>query len=148
MKDGLHRVFKLCRVVATGMLVLASSTAFADSRHGHVCSNASLKGTFGIYRTGTIQFGAGGLSAVGIPTFDGNGNATVLQSVSRNGDYSFDETGAFTYLANPDCTGFGYSDDGDKFTRFVVVHGGEGLYMFSESEGNAVHGVGTKIAGD
>ena len=92
--------------------------------------------------------GAGGLSAAGIPTFDGNGNATVLQSVSRNGDYSFDETGAFTYLANPDCTGFGYSDDGDKFTRFVVVHGGEGLYMFSESEGNAVHGVGTKIAGD
>jgi len=60
MKDALHRVCTVSRVAAAGLLVPASATALAEGRHGRPCSNASLKGTFGIYRTGTIQFGAGG----------------------------------------------------------------------------------------
>jgi len=129
------------------LLLLFSPRAHAGENHPHQqCSNATLKGTFGFYRTGTIQFGAGGLAAVGILSFDGKGNASVLQSVSRNGDFSYDEDGTFTYQLNPDCTGKGLNE-GVEFTR-IVVDGGKGFYIFSESNGNAVHGVGTRINTD
>ena len=144
MKHALHRVSTVSRIVAAGLLLLASSMARADDKGAHPCSLATLKGTFGIYRTGTIDFGAGGLSAVGIVSFDGKGNGTVLQSISRNGDYNFDSDGTFTYELNGDCTGRALSD-GEEFARTVVVDDGKGFYIFSESEGNAVYGVGTKI---
>jgi len=147
MKHAPHRVLAL-GVAAIGLWILSSPTARAAEKHGpRPCSNATLKGTFGFYRTGIIQFGSGGLSAVGILTFDGKGNASVVQSVSRNGDFSYDEEGSFTYELNPDCTGKGFND-GVEFTRIVVVDGGRGFYIFSESAGNSVHGVGTKISDD
>ena len=147
MKFNLHRVATVSAAIAAGLLFLHSPTARADDKGTHPCTNATLKGTFGFYRTGTIQEGVGGLAALGILSFDGNGNATVNQSISRNGDYSYDNYGTFTYQLDPDCTGKGFLD-GEEFTRIVAVDGGRGLFMFSESEGNAVHGVGTKISGD
>src|SRR5262245_11927523 len=145
MKHALHRVSTLSGIVAAGLLLLASAAARADVDKGaRPCSNATLKGTFGIYRTGTIDFGVGGLAAVGIVSFDGKGNGTVLQSISRNGDYNFDSGGTFNYEVNADCTGRALSE-GEEFSRMVVVDDGKGFYIFSESEGNAVHGVGTKI---
>lgn len=148
MNKGLHRFLASGRVAAAFLLLLTAPAARGDDDHKHApCSNATLKGTFGFYRTGTVDEGAGGLAAVGILGFDGKGNATVDQSISRNGDYSYDVDGTFTYQLDSDCTGTGYLD-GTEFVRIVVVDGGKGLYMFSESVGNAVHGVGTKIAGD
>lgn len=140
MKHDKHRFFVTSRIVAAAFLLLASSLAHAEGP----CTNASLAGTFGFYRTGTIKHGVGGLAAVGILSFDGNGNATVNQSISRNGDYSYDNDGTFTYVVNADCTGT-FLSGGQEFSRFVVVDSGRGIYMFSESDGNAVHGVGTKI---
>src|ERR1700731_3360940 len=60
----------------------------AQVNHRNSCSNASLKGTFGFYRTGTIRAGtphAGALAAVGIITFDVIGTLTGHQDISRNG---------------------------------------------------------------
>jgi hypothetical protein len=149
MKNARRRLHTLgLGLSVIALLILGSPRAHAAENHGHqACSNATLKGTFGFYRTGTIQFGAGGLAAVGILSFDGKGNASVLQSVSRNGDFSYDEDGMFTYQLNPDCTGKGFNE-GVEFTRIVVVDGGKGFYIFSESNGNAVHGVGTRISDD
>ncbi len=42
------------------------------------CSVATLNGTYGFYRTGTVP--AGPLAAVGIATYDGNGNSTARQT--------------------------------------------------------------------
>jgi hypothetical protein len=144
MKDALHRVFTVSRVIAAGLLLLASPLAQAADKGDRPCSVATLKGTFGIYRTGTIDFGAGGLAAVGILSFDGKGNGTVLQNISRNGDYYFDVDGTFNFEVNADCTGT-FLSNGEEFSRMVVIDDGKGFYIFSESEGNAVHGVGTKI---
>ena len=138
----------LVMAIAVGLLVGVSPAVRAEERNtDSPCSNATLKGTFGFYRTGTISQDAGGLAALGILRFDGNGNATVMQSISRNGDYTFDSGGSFTYQLDPDCTGKGFSG-GDEFVRIVVTDSGQGLYMMSESPGNAVHGVGTKIHTD
>jgi hypothetical protein len=146
MRNALHSAPKVFRIIAAGLLFLLSPMARAEHNPGP-CSNKSLKGTFGFYRTGTIDQGAGGLAALGILSFDGYGNATVNQSISRNGDYSFDVSGSFTYQVDADCTGKGFLD-GNEFVRIVVTDSGRGIYMFSESDGNAVHGVGTKINTD
>ncbi len=42
------------------------------------CSVATFNGTYGFYRTGTVP--AGPLAAVGIATYDGNGNSTARQT--------------------------------------------------------------------
>ena len=47
---------------------------------------------------------------------------------------------------NEDCTGTFIAPDGiTEIARIVVTSRGEGLYLFSESNGNAVYGVGRKI---
>lgn len=119
---------------------------FIGAETGKPCSNATLNGSFGFYRTGSTP--AGTLAAVGIITFDGHGHADATQSISRGGDYAFDVEFPGLYEIDADCTGKGLTTDGDEFVRLVVVDGGRGLLMFSESPGNAVYGVGTKIARD
>jgi hypothetical protein len=119
----------------------------ADDGHaGKRCSTATLKGSYGFYRTGTSA--AGPLAAVGILFFDGKGNSTATQNISRNGVFDFDLTFPGLYEVDEDCTGKGFTTDGVEFVRLVIVDGGKGFYMLSESPGNAVYGVGTKIHTD
>lgn len=149
MKRTQARVILMVPALAFGLSIAAAAPSAAVENHsGRRCTNATLKGTFGFYRTGSIDFGVGGLAAVGILSFDGNGNATVDQSISRNGDYNFDSAGPFAYSLASDCTGLFLDGDGNEFSRMVVTDDGHGIYMFSESEGNAVYGVGTRIHGD
>ena len=140
MKTSQYRAFL---ALALGAFLVLASTVRGDDRHGSSCSNADLKGTYGFYRTGTTA--VGGLAAVGILFFDGKGHSSVRQSVSRGGDLSFDEVGDFLYHVDSDCTGNGSTTDGEEFTRLVVVDDGNGFYIFSETNGNAVYGVGTRI---
>lgn len=146
MHHGLRRITRFLPLLVAALVFLPGVSRGEDSRN-HPCSNASLKGNFGFYRTGTVDEGTGGLAAVGLLNFDGKGNGSVVQSISRNGDYTYDATFTFTYQMDSDCTGKGFQD-GEEFTRIVVSDGGRVLYMLSESTGNAVHGVGTKISGD
>ena len=109
------------------------------------CSNASLNGSFGFYRTGSTS--AGPLAALGILQFDGKGNVSGSQSISRNGAFQFDIVILpAPYIVNEDCTGKFVAPDGTtEIARIVVTDRGAGLYLFSESAGNAVYGVGRKI---
>ena len=50
--------------------------------------NKTLKGSYGFYRNGTTSTGP--LAALGILFFDGNGNVSGSQSISRNGVFTFD----------------------------------------------------------
>ena len=121
-----------------------ATTAQADTK---VCGSASLKGSFGFYRTGSTS--AGPLAALGILHFDGKGTVSGSQSISRNGAFQFDVVVAPSpYIVNEDCTGKFLAADGfTEVARIVITDRGQGFYVFSESAGNAVYGVGRKIEG-
>ena len=131
-------------LILTALILSIPALMRGDDHKATSCSNASLRGSFGFYRTGFTADGA--LAALGILIFDGHGTAYVSQSISRNGelelDDSFDE---FTYQVAPNCTGKSFFDGDVEFSRFVVVDGGRGLYFLSESAGASVFGVGTRI---
>jgi hypothetical protein len=110
---------------------------------GPGCTNASLRGSYGFYRTGTTS--AGPLASIGILSFDGNGNATATQSTSRNGVFTFDAVISGTYEIAEDCTGKEFTPEGVEFARLVVVDRGKEFYLFSETAGNTIYGVGRKI---
>ena len=78
--------FSLAMVGLATSLVLAR--VHADNHHERACSDKTLNGSYGFYRTGTTSTGP--LAAVGIFSFDGNGNVSGSQSISRNGVFTFD----------------------------------------------------------
>src|SRR5205809_614348 len=77
-------------MVGLGSALLLSAMSFATNVHAEpkVCSNASLKGSFGFYRAGSTS--AGPLAALGILHFDGKGSVSGSQNISRNGAFQFD----------------------------------------------------------
>ena len=111
------------------------------------CSVATLNGAYGFFRTGIVP--AGPLVAVGIATFDGNGNSTSRQTIRRNGVTTSDlfttpvSTG--TYVVDPDCALRGFHPDGSVFYHGVVVDGGNELFITSLTDANSVYGVMKKI---
>ncbi len=135
-------------IAAVGCLLLGSAAVvpYAFASDQHACSNASPNGSYGFYRTGINALGP--LAALAIAIFDGNGNMSGSQSVSRGGVLSFDSPIAATVQVATDCTGKGFAPDGSEFIRIVVVDDGKGFYFFSESAGAAIYGVGRKISVD
>ncbi len=108
------------------------------------CTNASLDGTYGFYRTGTTPFGP--LAAVGIATFDGAGTTTANQTIVRNGTIRPPVPINERYEVNADCTGrLITTATGLDFARVVVVERGKEIFMLSLSPGNAVTGVQRKV---
>jgi len=139
------------QVIALGLLVGLTSTARAEGPHaeGHhhkPCSNATLNGSYGYYRTGTILPEGGPLVAVGIITYDGIGNTLLTDSVNRNGELEFDQELFGRYQVNPDCSGMLFDEDGEEWARLVVVKGGNDVYVLSEH--NPYYVVATKIDKD
>ncbi len=120
----------------------------AQENDGHRgCTNASLNGAYGFYRTGTTP--AGPLAAVGIDTFDGNGSGTFRQTIRRNGvtvsDLFADPPREGPYEVDPDCTGRLLLPDGSVIGHIVIVDGGKEIFNISLSPGNSVTGVFRKI---
>lgn len=109
------------------------------------CSNATLKGSWGYYRTGTnfnVEV-AGPYAGVGILFADGNGNAKRRQTVSFNGSYE-KNTASFLYEVKSDCTGRLLTNNGNEFAWFVMVDGGKEFYMISKNN-QTIYGVGKRI---
>ena len=114
------------------------------------CSNASLKGTYGvtthgerlgIYDTGTppaIHFYASPLrfDEITVETFDGAGNATQTENIHAGGvnlintSDGFVAGGVGTYQVKPDCTGLEMLTFGGQQFRmgFVLTDGGKGFH--------------------
>ena len=135
--------------LATGLLLSTSQIqpVHADDQHERACSNKTLEGSYGNYRTGSTSTGP--LAAVGILFFDGNGTVSGSQSISRNGVFTFDvPIPPSPYEVAADCTAKFLTDTGTEVARVVIVDKGKGFYEFSESAGNAVYGVGKKIHPD
>jgi len=132
--------------LATGLLLSTSNIppVHADGRRERACSEKTLKGSYGFYRNGTTSTGP--LAALGILVFDGNGSVSGSQSISRNGVFTFDvEILPGPYEVAADCTAKFLTDTGIEVARVVIVDGGNEIFLFSESSGNAVYGVGKKI---
>ena len=136
----------LWRAIGVAAIGLAAASAAARAQ----CSNASLKGTYGvathgdrlgIYDTGSppaIHFYSAPqrFDEITIETFDGAGNATQTESIHFAGANLINTPDGFvgggvgTYQVKPDCTGvelltFG----GQQFKMgFVLTDGGRGFH--------------------
>jgi hypothetical protein len=134
--------------LATGLLLSTSQIqpVHADDQLERACSNKTLKGSYGSYRTGSTSTGP--LAAVGILFLDGNGNVSGSQSISRNGVFTFDAAISGLYEVAADCTARFLTDTGDEVARVHIVDGGKEFYELSETSGNAVYGVAKKIHTD
>src|SRR5262245_49502969 len=136
-------------VIATLTLVtmlFGSTFIHADGMEpAGTCSNGTLKGSWGYYRTGTnnnVEV-AGPYAGVGIMFADGNGNAKRRQTVSFNGSYE-KNTASFQYKVQSDCTGKLLTSSGNEFAFFVIVDGGKEFYMISKNN-QTIYGVGKRI---
>lgn len=148
MKTRQARVsLRWLQAIAIGALAgLAPALPAQEASAGNGCSVASLKGSYGYYRSGQGSFG-GPLASVGVFFFDGAGKASAIQNISRDGELDLDSRFTATYTIAPNCSGSAFSDDGTEFARFVVTDDGKGFYLFGESEGSTIFGVGTRIHG-
>ena len=74
--------------------------------HGQAreCSNASLKGAYGLSCEGTIV-GVGPVAVVSVLTADGKGNSSGAETLSVNGTIVPGVTFTGAYTVNADCTG-------------------------------------------
>jgi len=124
-------------------LLLSNSHVERVHADEKACSTKTLHGSYGFYRSGTTT-STGPLTAVGIVFYDGNGNNTATQTISRNGVFTLDQTTVGQYEVDPDCTGRGFLN-GVQISRTVIVDGGKEFYLLSMVAGNAVFGVAKKI---
>jgi hypothetical protein len=113
------------------------------------CTNASLKGAYGFYRSGTRS--GDPVAAISFGTFDGTGAVgTARQTVRRNGvttgDLFAGPPATGSYVVNPDCTGKFLNPDGSDLAHIVVVDGGNELYFTSVAPGLTSTGVEKKIS--
>lgn len=135
-----YRGFRIGSLAITFALLagLAPALRAQEMNGGRDCSEASLKGSYGSYRTGTAPYGA--VAAQGIYFFDGEGGWQLRLNISRNGEISVDEEWEGEYTVNADCTGE-FGED----ARFVIIDGGKGIYLVALFEGFAMYEVWTRI---
>ena len=138
VKASLVTVVRVVSVLLLGHVLIAH----ADDQHEKACSNQTLRGAYGLQRTGTTATGP--VAAVGIISFDGDGNWMVTQSRSLNGIFNFDTTRSGTYEVADDCTVKEFID-GQESARFVIVEGGLGFYSLAVTPGNTVYAVARKV---
>jgi hypothetical protein len=126
-----------------------SSVHAQEREDSAACSVATLKGTYGFFRTGATAVGP--LAAVGIGTFDGTGAvSTARQTIRKNGvttsDLFTDPALEGPYEVEPDCTAKFLTPDGTVFAHAVIVDGGNEIFIISLSNGNSVYGVMKRIS--
>ncbi len=153
MKRMMIRIGAIASVV--GLLLVMSPSRGRQSgglpkvRAQGGCSLSSVKGSYGVFRTGATS--GGPLAAVGIETFDGAGNSSAIQTIRKNGvttnDLFADPPAVDLYEVDPNCAGRFVHPDGTVFGHFVVVTylGGQELFGLSLTDANSVYGVWKKM---
>ncbi len=127
----------------------ARAASHPDEFSLHSCMLRTIEGSFGISSTGSIvSAGPVGLVAdVGVITFDGNGGASQVTTVSLNGTIIPNRTSlAGTYTVNPDCTGElaitlpTPTGPSPSNSHFVIVAGGDQLLLINSGAGRVIAG--------
>ena len=135
------------------LIAFISLAFWSGAAHGkEPCSNATLKGAYGLYATGTV-IGVGPVGLVGVLNYDGRGafTGTVFQKVNGN-LVQFTLTGTYSVDSNCVSTDVSLTSTGQSATHTVViVDNGNEFYSLNTtlSPGNVVVGIGKRqFAGD
>jgi hypothetical protein len=105
--------------------------------------NATLHGTYVVYGGGTVV-GVGSLTAVGLHTWDGQGNTVATYTVSVNGNIYPGVTVTGSYSVNPDCTGSLTESDGTHYNFVVLPNGNSSTWMRTDT-GTVLSGTETRL---
>lgn len=136
----------LCAVIMafTALLIISNVQELysADVKMSQGCSNEALVGSYGTYRTGTTLDGP--IASVSIVKFDANGNMSIKQHTSRNGDLEFGKFTARIQVA-ADCTVKVFGDDGTQISSGVIVDDGDGFFLLNRNLGATTVLVGRRI---
>jgi hypothetical protein len=100
-----------------------------------------LNGTYGFYWTGTTLEGP--IVSVGILSYDGKGNFTARQHISRNGKFE-NVTGSYKVKVARDCTSKSFQD-GAMVSWDTIVDNGNRIVLMSRVRGTTVYGLAEKI---
>jgi hypothetical protein len=115
----------------------------------HVCSVASLKGTYGWHRTGVNSVVGGPIAEIGIAFYGGDGTRGLIRNTrSTNGvirPWTDFPAPNGTYTVDPDCTGSFFDEDGTNSNDVIVLDGGKRYLVLSEAAGTIVTEEGTRI---
>jgi hypothetical protein len=111
------------------------------------CSLSTLNGAYAFYREGWEP--AGPMTAVGIVTFDGQGNSQFRQTIRVNGTTTnslfADGPAIAKYTVTRDCRVKLVEPTGGVFGHAVIANGGNEAYFLSLTGQNTIHGVMKKI---
>ncbi|WHZ19172.1 MAG: hypothetical protein OJF55_001321 [Rhodanobacteraceae bacterium] len=128
-------------VALAGALIMSAGPALARD-HG-VCTNYSLRGSFGYVSWGTLLASyagpdAGPFGEIGRQTFDGSGHTAAVVTFSANGDVGQNISFNGTYKVNLDCTGSWTLSNpvfGPVHADFVIDHNGMEIRAISTDAG-------------
>lgn len=122
----------------------SSSTTVPPGIGSHICTNASLSGSYGFTISGGVQIGSFvPFAESGSVTSDGNGNVTGSATASQDGQI-IPRTLIGTYTVNSDCTGAaGFTDSlgNSSNINFVIVDSGREVNFMEADSGAVVSGV-------
>ncbi|HXW56559.1 MAG TPA: hypothetical protein VEJ67_12475 [Candidatus Cybelea sp.] len=140
------------------LTVVAVVTALSHTRkvhakqiqdHNHVCSAASLKGTYAWHRTGVNNVVGGPIAEIGIAFYGGDGTRGAIRNTrSTNGEirpWTDQPAPNGSYTVDPDCTGSFFDEDGTHSNDVVVLDGGKRYLVLNEAAGTIVSEEGTRI---
>jgi hypothetical protein len=132
-------------VVAILLSIVAGSS---DAPGAKGCSNASLRGSYGLHATGTI-LNVGPFAAVGVFTFDGDGHLSGTLTSRVNANTFPRERLTGTYDVTPDCfVSDTWNFESGETTQHesVVVDNGRGYFILNTTAGvpNVISGVARK----
>jgi len=105
--------------------------------------NATLHGSYTVFGTGTIV-GVGPLTALGVHTWDGQGNTVATFTASVNGNIFPGIAVTGTYSVNPDCTASLSESDGAHY-NFVVSPDGNSATWIRTDAGTVLSGTETRL---
>jgi hypothetical protein len=119
-------------------------TSYSEAQGSATCTNAGVKGAFGVQSTGTFLT-IGPVAFNGLLTLDGSGNLTGTASGSVDGQIFSQQSLSGTYQIKSNCTGtmtFQVSGQQAQHASVVVVSGGKGMLLLETDTGTIVSGSG------
>jgi hypothetical protein len=135
-------------IVVTALYQTRKVHAKQIQDHNHVCSVASLKGTYAFSRTGVNNVVGGPIAEIGLDVLNGDGTRGIIRSTrSSNGviqDWTNFSPNTGSYTVDPDCTGSFFDANGNK-NNIIVLDGGKRFLLLSVSTGTIVTSEGTRI---
>ena len=131
-------------IAFTALLIISNVQELysTDVKMSQGCSNETLNGSYGTYRTGTTPDGP--IASVSIVKFDATGNMSIKQHTSRNGVLEFNKTTGRIQV-NADCTVKVFGDTGTQISSGVIVDDGDGFFLLNRNPGVTTVLVGRRI---